>query len=193
MDLANVLICCPHWNPKLLQPQHHDVIGDITFLANDIPFTPAWDLLVDPGTDEFGTINVFLNDLFSAFPALSDDHIEHGSQAVPLAIDVVSCPLAQHESTLCDVLLTLDKALAKGTPPEQLRVLGWDIDTHRLLIILPHEKFIAWSRDIKTLISCGHNHVTHKELKTLIGCLQHMANVLTEGSHFLNHLHSAEM
>ena len=136
---------------------------------------------------------MYLDDLFSAFPALSDDHIKRGSQAVPLAIDAVSHPLAQHESTLCDVLLTLDKAQAEGTPSKQLRVLGWDIDTRRLLIIFPHEKFIAWSRDIKTLISRGHNRVTHKELKTLIGCLQHVANVLTKGSHFLNHLCSTKM
>ena len=63
---------------------------------------------------------MFLNDLFSAFPALSDDHIERGSQAVPLVIDIVSHPLAQHESTLRDVLLTLDKAQAEGTPSELL-------------------------------------------------------------------------
>jgi hypothetical protein len=192
-DLANVLVRCPHWDPKSLRPEHRDVIGNITFLANDIPFAPARNLLVDPGTDEYGTIDVYLDDLFSAFPALSDDHIERGSQAVPLAIDAVSRPLAQHESTLRDVLLALDKAKAEGTPSEQLRVLGWDIDTRRLLIIFPREKFIAWSRDIKTLISRGHNRVTHKELKTLIGRLQHVANVLTEGSHFLNHLRSAEM
>ena len=92
---------------------------------------------------------MYLDDLFLAFPALSNDHIECGSQAVPLAIDAVSHPLAQHESTLHDVLLTLDKALAKGTSSEQLRVLGWDIDTRRILIIFPRDKFIAWSRDIK--------------------------------------------
>jgi hypothetical protein len=63
---------------------------------------------------------VFLNDLFLAFPALSDDHIKRGSQAVPLVIDIVSHPLAQHESTLHNVLLALDKALAEGTPSEQL-------------------------------------------------------------------------
>ena len=120
MDLANVLVCCPHWDPKLLRPKHHNVIGNITFLANDIPFAPARNLLVNPGTDEYGTINVYLDDLFSAFPALSDDHIKCGSQAVPLAIDAVSHPLAQHESTLCNVLLALDKAQAKGTPSEQL-------------------------------------------------------------------------
>ena len=35
--------------------------------------------------------------------------------------------------------------------------------------------------------------MTHMELKTLIGCLQHVANILTKGSHFLNHLCSTEM
>jgi uncharacterized 2Fe-2S/4Fe-4S cluster protein (DUF4445 family) len=74
--------------------------------------------------DEFRTTNMFLDDIFSAFPALSDNHIKHGSQASPLAINVISCPLthhhlAHHESTHCDVL-TLDKAQAKGTPSEQL-------------------------------------------------------------------------
>ena len=85
--------------------------------------------------DKFGTTNVFLDDMFLAFPALSDDHIKHGSQASPLAINAVSCPLACHESTLHDVLLALDKAQAEGTPSEQLQVLGWDIDTHQA----PHQ------------------------------------------------------
>jgi hypothetical protein len=113
------------------------------FIRSSVLFAPAWDLLVDLGTDKFGTTIMFLNDMFLAFPAFSNYHIEHGSQASPLAINVVSCPLACHKSTLCDVLLALNKALAEGTPFKQLQVLGLDIDTCQLLISLPHDKLIA--------------------------------------------------
>ena len=40
-DLANALIHCPQWDPKMLRSQHHDVIGDIKYLAKDVPFAPA--------------------------------------------------------------------------------------------------------------------------------------------------------
>ena len=46
--------------------------------------------MVDKEMDEFRASKVFLDDLLSAFPFYSEDHMEHCSLAPLLALDMVS-------------------------------------------------------------------------------------------------------
>ena len=98
-------------------------------------------MMVDTETEEFGASEVFLDDLLSAFPDLSEDHVERFSLAPLLAIDTVSRPVQADEPLPWDAMLAIEKALAEGTLAEIQIVLGWLIDTHQLLISLPPEKF----------------------------------------------------
>ena len=96
--------------------------------------------MVDPEADEFGTADVFLDDIFSAIPQLDGDSTgDRGAQAALLALDVLGRPLLPDsgESLPRDEVLAIDKAIAEGTPAERLIVLGWMIDTRRLLISPP--------------------------------------------------------
>ena len=54
-------------------------------------------MMVDTETDEFGASEVYLDDLLSAFPDLSDDHVERCSLAPLLALDTVSRPVQADE------------------------------------------------------------------------------------------------
>jgi hypothetical protein len=72
-----------------------------------------------------------------------------------------------NESLPCNDILCLKKLLAKVTPAECQIILGWIIDTCRLIISLPRNKFVAWTNAIKTLLNT--DKITHKELETLIG------------------------
>jgi len=97
---------------------------------------------------------------------------------------------------LCNKLLAIKKALAEGTLTKIMRtVLGWLIDTTRALTIgLTKDKFVAWSADIKRILhkcACSHR-VSYDNLKMLVGCLQHVANVLVPANHFFSHLQAAE-
>jgi hypothetical protein len=88
--------------------------------------------MVDPEADEFGTADVFLDDIFSAIPQLDGDSPgDRGAQASLLALDVLGRPLLPDggESLPRDKVLAINKAIAKGTPAERLIVLGWMIDT----------------------------------------------------------------
>jgi hypothetical protein len=87
-------------------------------------------MMVDTETDEFGASEVFLDDLLSAFPDLSEDHVERCSLAPLLALDTVSRPVQADEPLPRDAMLAIEKALAEGTPAESQIVLGWLIDTH---------------------------------------------------------------
>ena len=69
-------------------------------------------------------------------------------------------------------------------------VLGWTIDTRRMLVSLPDDKFLAWSRELaelRTRTSCPRT-----ELETLVGRLNHTAMVIMPDSrHFLSRIRGA--
>ena len=98
-------------------------------------------MMVDTETDEFGASEEFLDDLLSAFPDLSEDHVERCSLAALVALDTVSRPVQADEPLLRDAMLAIVKALAEGTLAEIQIVLGWLIDMRWLLISLPAETF----------------------------------------------------
>ena len=69
-------------------------------------------------------------------------------------------------------------------------ILGWTINTRRMLVSLPDDKFLAWSRELaelRTRTSCPRT-----ELETLVGRLNHTAMVIMPDSrHFLSRIRGA--
>ena len=192
-DLASALVRCTSWDSLTLRPPHSELIKAPLYQDDDIPLAPARAMLVDPKVDKFGTTEVFIDDVFSAFPALSHEHIDKCSQAVLLALAVVARPHSGVEHLPRDDMLSIEKAIAEGTPAEVLIILGWTIDTRRMLISLPKHKHQAWTKDIRTILdkAPGQNRIPLKDLETLLGRLQHTAAILPEGPHFLNRLRTA--
>ena len=121
-------------------------------------------------------------------------HSRRGYEAVLLALAVIGRPLSEDEGVLRDELLAIEKALAEGTPTELLIVLGWELDTRRLRINLPEDKFVAWSADIDFFWERAVKglSVSYDQLKTLVGRFQHVANVMVPASHFMSRLRAAE-
>ena len=64
-------------------------------------------------------------------------------------------------------------------------------DTRRLLISLPTDKFTAWTADINDLLLSKGRRVKLRTLETMVGRLQHVANIMVQGNHFLGRLRSA--
>jgi hypothetical protein len=65
-------------------------------------------------------------------------------------------------------------------------VLGWRLDTRRLLITLPDDKFNIWNKEIEDMST--RNYCTRKELEILIRKLNHAALVIPLPRHFLGEL-----
>ena len=63
-------------------------------------------------------------------------------------------------------------------------VLGWTIDTRRLLVSLPDDKFVAWSRELAELLH--RSSCPRAEMETLMGRLNHAAMVIPDARHFLS-------
>jgi len=90
---------------------------------DDIPLAAARSLMINPEADEFGTADVFLDDIFSAIPQLDGDSPGNcGAQAALLALDVLGRPLLPDggESLPRDEVLAINKAIAEGTLTERL-------------------------------------------------------------------------
>lgn len=67
-------------------------------------------------------------------------------------------------------------------------ILGWVINTVRLTVLLPSNKFVAWERDLKEMIGSGGTTV--KELELTVRRLNHALFLVPLSRHFLNGLHS---
>ena len=137
-------------------------IGEPIIPPNDIPFAQAKEMIADPEVDEFGSTEVFIDDLFTAFPALSEDHIQCCAEAILLTMEIIGHPLALKEPLHRDVLLATTKAMAEGTPSEILTILGWVIDSCHLLILLPETKAKFWADEIHDVRSQHGQIIPHK-------------------------------
>jgi hypothetical protein len=76
--------------------------------------------------------------------------------------------------------------IAEGTRTGTEMVLGWELNTHFLVIKLPGDKFVAWSADIAELLESGK--VSFGYLESLISRLNHARYIIPMAQHFLNRL-----
>ena len=83
-----------------------------------------------------------------------------------------------------------NKIEAEAAPEEQKLITGWLFDTRRLLVKLPANKFIAWTRQINEFIT--KEQASLPELECLIGRLNHAAAILPMARHFMGRLRSLE-
>ena len=77
--------------------------------------------------------------------------------------------------------------MAEAGLTERKTVLGWEVDTRSLTIALPQPKLTAWYDNITLILL--RNKTTHSELESLIGRLNHIANVISHMRHFFNRLY----
>jgi len=93
-DLTNAIICCSDYDPASFPSHYSHLLGPAKMEPDNVPLAEARSLMVDPEPDEFGTADVFLDDIFSAIPQLDGDSPgDRGAQAALLALDVLGRPL----------------------------------------------------------------------------------------------------
>jgi hypothetical protein len=152
----------------------------------DVPKARGRNLAVKIPTSVTARTDSFIDDLIRIFL----DTIENRRlqpHAVPLAVHVANRPNAGPDEPIPHrENLSGAKLEAEGTPAEVQIVLGWEIDTRRLMIRLTFDKFVAWSADLTDVILAGR--ATIGALQTLVGCLNHAAYVILLSRHFLGRL-----
>ena len=84
-----------------------------------------------------------------------------------------------------------NKLQAEAGLEEQKTVLGWLIDTRRLLVKLPNNKFVAWTNIIKEVMRNGT--MTAKKMESIIGQLVHLGMAIPFVYHFLSRLRDLQV
>ena len=99
-----------------------------------------------------GYCDEFIDNVITAgvdFGKTSKDRLQ---SAAPLAVFVVACDIHPDEPITRENLMCMHKMEAEGGLEEEKIILGWYFNTRLLLISLPKNKYIAWSKQIHNII-----------------------------------------
>ncbi len=185
-DLSNEIPLCNDWDSTTLRSPGQPTTPVPKILDDSVPFTCGRSLAVAIPTTVTARTDSFIDDLVRVFLDTTENR-ETQPHAVPLAIFVANRPHAgDAEPVPRRENLSGPKLVAEGTPAELQIVLGWEMNTRLLLVILPFDKFVAWTSDINDAIQT--RTITLGELHSLVGRLNHAAYVIPLSRHFLGRL-----
>ena len=154
-DLANEVLCCEEWDPGTLRSPAQPLTPKPKEASPDIPIALARPAAVEVPVSLTAKTDGFIDDLIQVFLDTPANR-ERAPHTVPLAIHLTSRPHAGPDEPIKRRALLSDlKLIAEGTPDELQTVLGWLMDTRRLLLRLPTEMFDAWVDHVKTMAQSG--------------------------------------
>jgi len=107
-DLANDILHCQEWDPKVISSPHAEKLQDPILLDQQIPFAQAKDLDVDIPNDNWGRVDNFIDDGIVIVPDLQDNRYR-AIQAMLLAIHILFRPGDKKEKILREDCLSQDK------------------------------------------------------------------------------------
>jgi hypothetical protein len=137
MDLSNEIPLCPEWDPSITKSPIQPMAPKPVFVAEDVPIAPGRPMAVLIPVTSTGRSDCYIDDIIKVFLALSSNY-ERQTQAVPLAVYVTMRPHAVDDEPIPRrENLSVPKLIAEGTPAEEQIVLGWFLETRRLIIKLP--------------------------------------------------------
>ncbi|NER26088.1 MAG: hypothetical protein F6J96_36450 [Symploca sp. SIO1C2] len=187
-DLANDLsasdydpadVPCPTVEDQHCEPRPYPVeeepFGEAILPAFEIPLNST------------NRKDCFIDDVISVALEL-EKSLRRQCHVVPMAVHLLSRPHATEakEPIPRRQLLAPKKLSAEGRPSEVAIILGWEMDTRKLLLSLPEDKYQAWKSDLEETIRVGGDSV--KGLESLIGRLNHDSYLIPLSRHFLNEL-----
>jgi hypothetical protein len=182
-DLSNEIMLCEEWNPSDLHSPAQESTPKPRQLGDEVAFASAQPLAIGIPVTATSRTDSFIDDLILVFLDTPENR-RRCPYAVPLAIHVTSRPHARDaEPIQRRPLLSPEKLEAEGLPVKIQNVLGWAIDTRRLLVILPNNKSIAWTNDTNEILES--NTVAADELESLIGRFNHVSFLIPLSRHFL--------
>jgi len=188
-DLANMLIQNKFWDHRKFYDNLSTLIEEPKSLPDSIEFAQAKKLAVQIPVKNVGKADIHINDTIGI--ALNkDDNVNRVCKAIPLAIHTMSRPLdSSDEIPRKEIIISLKKLSAEGTPSEVKIVLGWTINTRNLRIYLPEDKYKTWTQEISIILTT--EKVKKNNMETLIGRLNHISLLMEMLIHFMSHLRQA--
>jgi hypothetical protein len=182
-DLANDLLHAPDWNPDLLKSPHSTLLQSPVVLDDFAEYAQLKQLDVNIPADDWGRVDDFIDDGIVIIPDLNENR-NSAVQSMLLAIHIVCHPLDSNEPIIREDCLSLSKLAEEGTLSEEPIILGWKINTRALTISLPDKKYSSWHADLSSYIKT--KKISHRNLESLIGHLNHVATACPLMRYFLN-------
>jgi len=142
---------------------------------------PAFEVPVDLDSRK----DCFVDDIVCVFLD-TDKNRKREGHAVPLAVHAVSRP---HQGDDVEPvprrpILSPEKLEAEGRPSEVMIVLGWEVDTRRLIVSLPENKYVAWEKELDRALD--NTGISSEQLESLVGRLNHASFLVPLSRHFLS-------
>jgi hypothetical protein len=185
-DLSNAIATDPSWNPATLRSPLQHLIPRTVTEPDEAPFAQSLPTSVHlPADDNSYKADVYIDDILVA--VLDDQKGCHkGSAAALLAIHSVGRPVAVDEPISRDQLTAEKKLIAESLLEETKITLGWLLDTRRLRISLPMEKYAAWAATILFILIT--ESISYQVLESLVGRLNHVCFIIPSARHFMSRL-----
>ena len=171
-DLCNDVADLDEWDTSVCRSPLQDLMGETKRLDDSVPFHAGQPMAVDVEPRPQGYHDVYIDDMIQLFVDCRE-YTERAPGIVPLVLHLLVRPSSPNEPIDRNDILAEDKMKAEGAPSEEMRVLGWHIDTRRLLMRLPFDKFTCWSREVEAWIDPKRVYVTFKELESMLGKMIH--------------------
>jgi hypothetical protein len=186
-DLVTAILHNDEWDPMTLFGRNQHLVPPPRRLDDNIPFGEGRELIVDINIDPRGMNDIYINDVISLTVEINGtDNLVRCNRAPLLMFDRCSRPLAEAEPIPREIMEARNKLESEALLEETKTILGWLIDFRRLLIILPDNKFTAWTKAIEDILNEGS--ATAKILETNIGRLVHLSMAIPSIHHFMSRL-----
>lgn len=183
-DTVNDLYECKNWNPNQISSDFKDKVPDVVRQPKEVPKATSRDFSVKYPDSADNKADVFIDDIVSVGLDTPENVVK--LKAAPCTVLHSVCHKSDNTHIPRVDILSEMKNKEEGAPEEIKTVLGWDLDTRRLLIKLPPHKAKAWSSELNKVAS--HSSVDEETLLRILGRLENIATVMTPLGHFLNNI-----
>jgi hypothetical protein len=187
-DVANTILHNPFWNHLDLYDKLSDTIETPNSLPPEMPFHQVREMAVTLPENTGGYIDIYIDDFIGVSPDLGENSLRM-SRVLPLAIHSIARPLDPLDFIPRKEIISMKKIQAEGRLEETKRVLGWDLNTRSLRLLLPSEKLRDWCSDIDKFIKSKKAHF--KSLESTVGRINHVACILHPMRHYMGRLYQA--
>jgi hypothetical protein len=133
-DLRNEIPLCGSWDPTVTKSPIQTIAPAPVLLDPKIPFTASRPMAVQIPVTSTGRSDYFVDNIIKIFLAISGE-CKRQEQAVLLAVYVTTRPhAADSEPIPRRENISVPKLVAEGTPAEDQIILGWCLETRRLVV-----------------------------------------------------------
>ena len=138
-------------------------------------------MIVEPQISDRGGVNIFIDNTTTVTVDLPGNR-DRARAAVSLAIYTVGQPPSENEPIPRHELVLLFKLTTEAALDETKTLLGWQIDTKRLIVSLPDHKHKYCKANFQKILN--DKQTNYETLDTIIGRLTNITVIMQPILHF---------